>query len=158
MVADAWKVLDPTSKNIYRRVRDFYEHRQAEYKGIMAKRIIEMRNLGVSEATILEIRNEFENTKFRGPYFPLMRHGRFWYQIGTGKDREYYMFETAGAKEAHMAERISQDPNLPVKEGSEYAQQMDLHAKQSNFLRTVFSAIDGVSSTTFAGMPAQKSA
>jgi len=155
MVADAWKVLDPTSKNIYRRVRDFYEHRQAEYKGIMAKRIIEMRNLGVSEATILEIRNEFENTKFRGPYFPLMRHGRFWYQIGTGKDREYYMFETAGAKEAHMAERISQDPNLPVKEGSEYAQQMDLHAKQSNFLRTVFSAIDGVSSTTFAGMPAQ---
>lgn len=32
---------------------------------------------------------------------------------------------------------------------------MDLHAKQSNFLRTVFSAIDGVSSTTFAGMPAQ---
>jgi len=155
MVVDAWKVLDPTSKNIYRRVRDFYEHRQAEYKGTMAKRIIEMRNLGVSEATILEIRNEFENTKFRGPYFPLMRHGRFWYQIGTGKDREYYMFETAGAKEAHMAERISQDPNLPVKEGSEYAQQMDLHAKQSNFLRTVFSAIDGVSSTTFAGMPAQ---
>jgi hypothetical protein len=155
MVADAWKELSLTSKNIYRRVRDFYEHRQAEYKGIMAKRIIEMRNLGVSEATILEIRNEFENTKFRGPYFPLMRHGRFWYQIGTGKDREYYMFETAGAKEAHMAERISQDPNLPVREGSEYAQQMDLHAKQSNFLRTVFSAIDGVSNTTFAGLPAQ---
>ena len=155
MVADAWKELSLTSKNIYRRVRDFYEHRQAEYKATMAKRIIEMRNLGVSEATILEIRNEFENTKFKGPYFPLMRHGRFWYQIGTGKDREYYMFETAGAKEAHMAERISQDPNLPVKEGSEYAQQMDLHAKQSNFLRTVFSAIDGVSSPTFAGMPAQ---
>ena len=155
MVVEEWKKLGPTSKNIYRQVRDFYEHRQAEYKGTMAKRIIEMRNLGVSEATILEIRNEFENTKFKGPYFPLMRHGRFWYQIGTGKDREYYMFETAGAKEAHMAERISQDPNLPVKEGSEYAQQMDLHAKQSNFLRTVFSAIDGVSSPTFAGMAAQ---
>lgn len=155
MVADAWKLLSFTSKNIYRQVRDFYEHRQAEYKGTMAKRIIEMRNLGVSEATILEIRNEFENTKFRGPYFPLMRHGRFWYQIGAGKNREYYMFETAGAKEAHMAERISQDPNLPVKEGSEYAEQMDLHAKQSNFLRTVFGAIDDISSPTFAGIPAQ---
>ena len=155
MVVDAWKELSPTAKNIYRQVRNFYEQRQAEYKGTMAKRIIEMRNLGVSEATILEIRNEFENTKFKGPYFPLMRHGRFWYQIGTGKDREYYMFETAGAKEAHMAERISRDPNLPIKEGSEYAQQMDLHAKQSNFLRTVFSAIDDVSSPTFAGAPAQ---
>jgi hypothetical protein len=155
MIADDWKKLSLTSKNIYRQVRDFYEKRQDEYKAVMRKRIIEMRNLGVSEATILEIRNEFENTKFKGPYFPLMRHGRFWYQIGKGKDREYYMFETAGAKEAHMAERISQDPNLPVREGSEYAEQMDLHAKQSNFLRTVFEAIDGVSNATFAGLPAK---
>jgi hypothetical protein len=48
-----------------------------------------MRKYGVSEATINEIRNEFEKNSRKGPYFPLMRYGRFWYQVGKGNDREY---------------------------------------------------------------------
>ena len=125
------------------------ETEMAEMKnlGVSEDTILKMRKSGVSEATMLKIRNEFENTTFKGPYFPLMRHGRFWYQFGTGPTREYYMFETAGAKEAHMTERIERNrlqnkPNVPIMEGSEYAQQMDLHAKQSEFLRSVFDAVD----------------
>jgi hypothetical protein len=149
-LAADWIKLDSTAKQIYRDVRDFYDRRYSEYKDLMNKRITMMRNLGVSEATILEIRNEFEKNKRKGPYFPLMRHGRFWYQIGEGKGREYYMFETQGQKEIHMAERLAKNPELEdsIKEGSEYAQQMDLHAKQSVFLKNAFEAID---SATFAG-------
>jgi hypothetical protein len=145
-----WVKLDPIAKQIYRDVRDFYNRRYEEYKQLMNRRITMMRNLGVSETTILEIRNEFEKNKRKGPYFPLMRHGRFWYQIGEGKKREYYMFETQGQKEMHMAERLARNPELEdsIKEGSEYAQQMDLHAKQSVFLKNAFEAID---SATFAG-------
>ena len=115
----------------------------------MNQRVVQMRQLGVSEQTILEIRNEFEKNKRKGPYFPLMRHGRFWYQIGKGKTREYYMFESAGQKEIHMAQRIAQNPELEstVKEGSEFAQQMDLHARESNFLRESFAAIDSATIT-----------
>jgi len=151
-LAADWIKLDPTAKQIYRDVRDFYDRRYSEYKQLMNKRIIMMRNLGVSEATILEIRNEFEKNKRKGPYFPLMRHGRFWYQIGEGKKREYYMFETQGQKEMHMAERVAKNPELEdsIKQGSEYASQMDLHAKQSLFLKNAFEAID---SATFAGKP-----
>ncbi len=144
-LAADWISLDPTAKQIYRDVRDFYDKRYDEYKQLMNKRIIMMRNLGVSEATTLEIRNEFEKNKRKGPYFPLMRHGRFWYQIGTGKNREYYMFETQGQKEMHMAERVARNPDWEIKEGSEYAQQMDLHAKQSLFLKNAFEAIDNAS-------------
>ena len=149
-LAADWIKLDPTAKQIYRDVRDFYDRRYSEYKDLMNKRVIMMRNLGVSEQTILEIRNEFEKNKRKGPYFPLMRHGRFWYQIGEGKRREYYMFETQGQKEMHMAERLAKNPELEdsIKEGSEYAQQMDLHAKQSVFLKNAFAAIDGA---TFTG-------
>jgi hypothetical protein len=145
-----WVKLDPIAKQIYRDVRDFYNRRYEEYKQLMNRRITMMRNLGVSETTILEIRNEFEKNKRKGPYFPLMRHGRFWYQIGEGKKREYYMFETQGQKEIHKAERLAKNPELEnsVLEGSEYAQQMDLHAKQSVFLKNAFEAID---SATFAG-------
>lgn len=144
-LAADWISLDPTAKQIYRDVRDFYDRRYSEYKQLMNKRVIMMRNLGVSETTILEIRNEFEKNKRNGPYFPLMRHGRFWYQIGTGKNREYYMFETQGQKEMHMVERVARNPDWEIKEGSEYAQQMDLHAKQSLFLKNAFEAIDNAS-------------
>ena len=151
-LAADWVKLDSAAKQIYRDTRDFYDRRYSEYKQLMNKRIIMMRNLGVSEATILEIRNEFEKNKRKGPYFPLMRHGRFWYQIGEGKKREYYMFETQGQKEMHMAERVAKNPELEdsIKQGSEYASQMDLHAKQSLFLKNAFEAID---SATFAGKP-----
>jgi hypothetical protein len=156
-LASDWVKLDPAAKQIYKDVRDFYDKRYSEYKQLMNKRIIMMRNLGVSEATILEIRNEFEKNKRKGPYFPLMRHGRFWYQIGEGKDREYYMFETQGQKEMHMAERVAKSPNAVIKEGSEYAQQMDLHAKQSEFLKNAFAAIDNANFTgTNASMEAQE--
>ena len=156
-LAADWISLDPTAKQIYNDVRDFYDKRYSEYKQLMNKRIIMMRKLGVSEQTILEIRNEFEKNKRKGPYFPLMRHGRFWYQIGTGKNREYYMFETQGQKEMHMAERVAKNPDWEIKEGSEYAQQMDLHAKQSLFLKNAFEAIDSAAFTgTNAAMEKQE--
>jgi hypothetical protein len=86
-----WRALSPEARTVYREVRDFYERRYSNYKRLMNRRIIQMRQLGVSEATILEIRNEFEKGKRAGPYFPLMRFGRFWYQVGKGQSREYYM-------------------------------------------------------------------
>ena len=101
---------------------------------------------GATTKTILELRQEFERAKSRGPYFPLMRHGRFWYQIGTGKNREYYMFETQGARDAHIEERLKKDPHLAStigdKIGNNYAKQMDAHARDSEFLKSVFSAVE----------------
>jgi hypothetical protein len=40
-----------------------------------------------------------------------MRFGRFWYQIGKGANREYYMFESQAAREAHLQARLDQEPN-----------------------------------------------
>jgi hypothetical protein len=141
-----WNKLDDAAKKIYRDVRSFYESRFSNYKQLMNRRIIQMRQLGVSEKTILEIRNEFEQGMVRGPYFPLMRFGRFWYEIGPTNNREYYMFETQAARDAHVKERIAKDPHLADTIGSsignDYKSQMDFHAQQSNFLRESFNAID----------------
>jgi hypothetical protein len=141
-----WRALDSEAQAIYRETRNFFQRRYSNYKRLMNRRIIHMRQLGVSEATILEIRNEFEKGALKGPYFPLMRHGRFWYQIGRGVDREYYMFESQGALEAHLEERLERDPYLSQTVGdnigNDYAKQMDFHAQQSNFLKEVFAAVD----------------
>ena len=106
----------------------------------------DLANGGADGKTILEIRQEFERLKTKGPYFPLMRHGRFWYQVGTGAKREYYMFETAGARDAHIEERLKKDPQLAStigdKIGNDYAKQMDVHARDSQFLKDIFNAVD----------------
>ena len=140
---DQWKALTPEAKKIYVQVRDFYVNRYAEYQQIMMRRITDMQKLGVSETTINKIREEFEKSKGKGPYFALMRHGRFWYEVKVGKDREYYMLETAGQKETHIKERLSRGDGAVVSnEGSEYKTAMDLHARQSTFLKDTFQAID----------------
>jgi hypothetical protein len=115
---------------------------------------------GADKVTILEIRNEFEKRKQKGPYFPLMRFGRFWYQVGKGQNREYYMFESAGARDAHLAERLKQSPALAstVGEniGNDYKSQMDFHARESAFLRSVFSAVDDMDMTGLSQTDAEK--
>ena len=146
-----WNKLDANAKKVYRDVRDFYERRYSNYKQLMNRRIIQMRQMGVSEKTILEIRNEFEKGKLQGPYFPLMRFGRFWYEIGPRGNREYYMFESQGARDAHIEERIAKDPHLADTIGSsignDYKSQMDFHAQQSNFLKEAFNAVDSIDVT-----------
>ena len=146
-----WRALSPEAKTVYREVRNFYERRYSNYKRLMNRRIVQMRQLGVSEATIIEIRNEFEKGKRAGPYFPLMRFGRFWYQVGKGQNREYYMFESAGARDAHLAERLKQNPQLSstVGEniGNDYRKQMDFHARESAFLKSAFAGVDSMDMT-----------
>ena len=139
-----WGSLNPAAKQIYRDTRDFYQRRYNEYKRTLRQRVIQMRQLGVSEATINEIRNEFEKGAVQGPYFPLMRFGRFWYQVGKGNDREYYMFESFGELQTHLRERLAQDPHLEdtLKQGDQYQKGMDLHARESAFLKAAFKAVD----------------
>ena len=153
-ITDMWLKLPPEAKKIYRDVREFYESRYSEYKDVLNDRIATMKAIGVTDKKIANIREEFEKTRQRGPYFPLMRHGRFWYQVGEGATREYYMFETQGQKEKHLEQRLKKNPELEkdLKGGSTYKGQMDLHAAQSQFLQNSFEAID---SAVFKGTEAE---
>ena len=140
-----WNQLDDKAKGIYREVRNYYEKRFSEYKRTLNNRVQLMKQYGVSEATISKIRKEFEQDIRKGPYFPLMRYGRFWYQVGKGNNREYYMFETLGEKQAHLTERLERNPELnndDFLDGSQYQTQMDSHARESTFLKAAFDAID----------------
>jgi len=142
-----WAELDPAAKQIYRDVRNYYEKRFSEYKRTLNNRVELMKKYGVSKTTISKIRKEFEQDIRKGPYFPLMRYGRFWYQVGKGNNREYYMFETFGEQQAHLTERLARNPELAdakngFKYGDQYQTQMDSHARESTFLKAAFDAID----------------
>jgi hypothetical protein len=139
-----WNALSPEAKQIYRDVRNFYEKRFSEYKRTLKKRVQLMRQYGVSETTVNKIRDEFEKDSRKGPYFPLMRYGRFWYQVGKGDSREYYMFESLGQLQVHLNERLERNPELEstLKQDDQYQTQMDLHSRESTFLKAAFDAVD----------------
>jgi hypothetical protein len=42
------------------------------------------------------------------PYFPVRRFGRFSLQLGTGKDKEFYLFETAKERRLFAAKRVAE--------------------------------------------------
>jgi hypothetical protein len=50
----------------------------------------------------------FQEAKRLGVYFPLMRYGNFWFSVGKGASGEYYMFESATARNNFVDKRVAE--------------------------------------------------
>lgn len=105
-LSDAWNLLDDDVKEIYREMRDFYERQIDGTVNDMVERI----NNNVADPTkrsrlIKELLDEVGPSKRKGPYFPLRRFGNYWFQVGTGDTKEFYMFESAFDRDFWMKER-----------------------------------------------------
>lgn len=86
-----WDMLGPEFQSIYRRTREFYSNSVQEM-------IQEMKNrashLPAAERQVIldKIDSMFGPDKLITPYFPLRRFGTYWFQVGTGNNKEFYMF------------------------------------------------------------------
>lgn len=97
----AWQDIGIEGQKIYTEVKKFYEQRLADYTAIILERKAESLIAdGISEAVVkshpeyIKIKDQFSNNILK-PYFPLRRFGKYWVQFGTGKDKEFYQFESA---------------------------------------------------------------
>lgn len=57
---------------------------------------------------ISQITQSFQEAQQLGIYFPLMRYGNFWLRIGKGKSGEFYMFESATARNNYARKRAEE--------------------------------------------------
>jgi hypothetical protein len=127
-IDDAWNSLDPEGQAIYKQVRDHYSKSMADYiNSIVENRKAAFRTVSnprdpkyavetkLLEATpeIIDIRKHFAKYSIE-PYFPIRRFGRFSLQLLDQKQKEFYMFESAGERKAFMKTRI---PELEKKLG-----------------------------------------
>ena len=55
---------------------------------------------------IASITQSFQDAASMDIYFPLMRYGNYWFRVGKGKSGEFYMFETATARNNAVRKRI----------------------------------------------------
>jgi hypothetical protein len=127
-IDDAYEAIGDEGRAIYKQVRDHYAKSMADYiNSIVENRKASFRtvsnprdpkyavetNLLEANPEIVKIRQHFAKHKVE-PYFPIRRFGRFSLQLLDQKQKEFYMFESAGERKAFMKTRI---PELERKLG-----------------------------------------
>ena len=127
-IDDAYEAIGDDGRAIYKQVRDHYaksmadyinsivENRKATFRTVANPRdpkyAVETKTLEANPE-IVKIRQHFAKHKVE-PYFPIRRFGRFSLQLLDQKQKEFYMFESAGERKAFMKTRI---PELEKKLG-----------------------------------------
>jgi len=105
----AWAILKPEFKQIYRDVRDFYKKSVERMIKELEDRV---NNSSLSqqekEKSLAEIAAQFGPDKLVSPYFPLRRFGEFFFQVGSGNFKEFYEYESADARNLAMNNRVNE--------------------------------------------------
>jgi hypothetical protein len=110
----AWNDIGETGQNIYRDVRNFYKDQLDAHIGVLLKRKVDaLKAKGLTEAQATASQEYKDlNAHFREntiePYFPIRRFGQYWLQVGKGKSKEFYMFESAGERNKFQKQREKQ--------------------------------------------------
>lgn len=99
---------------------------------------------------IAQITQTFQEAQQLGVYFPLMRYGNHWLRIGTGKSGEFYMFETATARNNFARKRAEESGKTleEMIESQDYDVGDDLRdmrndiVESSQMLKDIFKALE----------------
>jgi hypothetical protein len=147
-----YKALGPVGQRMYKQLRDYYESIIELYSDILDEQIGNMQGMTPEEKKNLMavLRKTFEAESRIKPFFPLVRRGDFFLAIGSGDNRQFYLFETR-AERNEAAKQMAAERGKSLAEliaDKEFVQGNDLKelraASQdaSTMLKEVFAAID----------------
>jgi hypothetical protein len=99
---------------------------------------------------IAQITQTFQEAQQLGVYFPLMRYGNHWLRIGQGKSGEFYMFESAAARNNFARKRAEESGKTleEMIESQDYDVGDDLRdmrndiVESSQMLKDIFKALE----------------
>ena len=99
---------------------------------------------------IAQITQTFQEAQQLGVYFPLMRYGNHWLRIGSGKSGEFYMFETATARNNYARQRAEESgktleemiENQDYDVGDDLREMRNDIVESSQMLKDIFKALE----------------
>lgn len=156
LMYEFWGKMDPKAKEIFARTRDYYKKQFDEYMSLLKGEVDKTTDGETKDKLNKKIQDMFASAKELEVYFPLRRYGKYWYQFGTGENREFYMFDSAHQRNTAMrdrlelakkggdargAEKMIEDGDLDL--GSSSRQAMAKEAGSSKILSDMFKLIDG---------------
>ena len=111
MLNRAWGDIGPEGQKIYRQVRDFYKTQLNNHiEVLLARKQKVLESEGVSPNAVKShpeyraLKDHFTKNSIE-PYFPIRRFGQYWLQVGKGKSKEFYTFESASERNAFQKKR-----------------------------------------------------
>jgi hypothetical protein len=142
---------------IYKMARDSYRETFDLHQKLLIEKITKANIPGKANdpstpkgKLIAQITQTFQEAQQLGVYFPLMRYGNYWLRIGKGKDGEFYMFESATARNNYARKRADElnrdydeilaDRTFEV--GDDLRQMRDDIVESSQMLKDIFKAIE----------------
>ena len=113
---DMWEALGDVGRREYVRLRDYYGTMSELYSKLLDDQVNNL-SLGAAEKANLlsKIKAMYETGSKIKPYFPLNRRGEFAIGFGTGKNREFYMFESRTERQA-LVKAIAKERGISVDE------------------------------------------
>lgn len=159
--------LGSKGQELYNRIKRHFENLSDLYSKLLDDQIKNSRLTAEEKSNLMaELRKMYETGKKITPYFPLTRHGDYWLSIGSGKNRQFYMYESLMGRDNAMQamadksiyrkpnesaaafERRKQDNLKELIEDGTYDVGNDIHSLRrksfdsSLLLRGVFDSID----------------
>lgn len=105
-LASMWGAIGPVGRSLYVKLKDNYKSKLDRFFTLQEKVLMSsgmsQDNLNKALATMRARKADIEK---HGPYFPLMRFGRYWVRIGEGADKKFYMFESAIQRNLFLKEQ-----------------------------------------------------
>ena len=151
-----WNSLPPEAQAIYVKARDYYAAQFTTYVKLLEDNISKSSlDAETKQKTIDALKLEFEGkAKLQVPYFPLMREGPYWFKSGSGKNTEYYMFESQMQRDLFLRKYFKdQGDTRPVdtilnekpedySQGNSYRKLYDSFGQSSKLLKQMIDTID----------------
>jgi hypothetical protein len=148
---------------IYKMARDSYKQTFDLHEKLLKEKIASSNVPGdINDAStpkgklIAAITKTFQEARLLDIYFPLMRYGNFWFSKGKGKSGEFYMFESATARNAAVETRVAElnraggtnrslndmiaDGDIDV--GDDIRKLREKHVESSDMLKEIFAMLD----------------
>ena len=160
-----WDALPVAGKKVYTYVRDFYEDLAALHSKLLNDQIDNLSLSSAVKANLLsKVKAIYEVGDKIVPYFALVRRGQYFLRVGSGKNRQFYMFKTMMERD-RVANELAKRRRMPLAElveneefqlGNDIASAREAYAKDSDMLTELFDAIDNVNLTGLEAGDAKK--
>ena len=132
--------LDDKGRELFNKVRDFYEDRRKDVLAGLESRITESGADGKTKQQLMAtLRQKFEQGRVQGPYFPLTRFGDHWARAtdAGGKTVSFSRFESARQKQAWMDS--AKEAGFQVSGGKKITDKSMMERIDPEFVKTVVS-------------------
>ena len=149
-----YAALGEFGQKLYVMLRDYYKAVNDLYRNLLDQQIENMSGIApeVKQNILAKIKQAYETGERIEPFFPLVRRGDFWLATGSGKTRQFYMYETRGERDAAArklaaerrvsVEEMLEDRKLEVGNNVGELRRYSLTGNSSAMLTSIFDAID----------------